>query len=155
MPAYTWTTGEVITAAKLQALENEAWNSLNILAVGTTTASQDNGFTTGSWVNIDPSVNFTPQTSSVLVAVIAGSASHSTTSTTSNLGVRVNNVDYTISGWNYGTVNAQTTASVAGAVPVTGLTPGTAYTAQTRLSTSGGVITLSTRLTLIVLGIGK
>lgn len=159
MPAYTWTTAETITAAKLNTLETEAWKYLNILAVASTTSEQST--TSNTYDNVSPSVSFTPQTTSVLVAVFAGGAYMGSSTARATLGVNVNSVDYDISHWVAGNDGTTAQATAAGAVLVTGLTAGNTYTAQTRLKNNGSSNSCAinrdggSRATIIVLGIGK
>lgn len=134
MPAYTWTTGETITAAKLQALENEAWRIANQIAYNSSTAATST--TSSSYVDGAASVTFTAKSTSVYIQAQGGGFGCLSSGTTAYayLAININGTDYPVS--HSATQAGQTVGSFCGGVVVTGLTAGTSYTAKLRLARS-------------------
>jgi hypothetical protein len=133
MPAYTWATGETITATKLNTLETEAWRAANLLAYDALTSSFNT--TSTSYVNITGlSVTFTTKSTSVLIGIFGPGILGSTLQRL-DLGVRINSVDYTLAYYKMGQIDEVN--MIGGIVQVTGLTANTSYTADARLRTSG------------------
>jgi hypothetical protein len=133
MPAYTWTTGETITAAKLQALEDEAWRVANLLASGSSTS--DTTTTSTSYVDAAASVTFTAKSSSVYAQISGGGAFAG--STLSRLGINLNGTDYDVSHMN-NSFSSTGPVPFCGGIVVTGLSPGTSYTAKLRIKSFHG-----------------
>ena len=138
MPAYTWATGETITAAKLNALETEAYRVANLIGYDEIVGST---FSTSSTSLVDItnlSVTFTAQSTSVIIFIHALCGSSATVGASAEaggaIGVRVNSVDYEIAGvnWVITSNNGYWGFPLAGFVKVTGLTANTSYTAQGR-----------------------
>lgn len=138
MPAYTWTTGETITAAKLQALEDEAWRVANLLASNTSTTETSTSSST--FVNAAASVTFTAKSSSVYAQISGGGTYAIGGGAVCRLGINLNGTDYTVSH-GIGPATGNVYPPFCGGIVVTGLTPGTSYTAtlRVRTSSSGGV----------------
>lgn len=137
MPAYTWATGETITAAKLNALETEAYRVANQIQYDDLTGSV---FTTSSTSLVDVTnwaVTFTPASTSVYVlmhCVIGSNQAGATTVAGGAVGVRVNSVDYEVffGNWISSTSANDWGIPGCGIVKITGLTAGVSYTAQAR-----------------------
>lgn len=127
MPAYTWTTGETITAAKLQALEDEAWRIANLLAVGSSTAISSHF--SASWANAAANVTFVSPGTSVYVQVSGGNI-YSIGGY--RVGVNLNGTDYAVCDA-YNPSSLSFGPPYAGGILVTGLTAGATYTATTRI----------------------
>jgi hypothetical protein len=139
MPAYTWATGETITAAKLNALETEAWRAANTIDHARVTAS----FSTNSTSYVDvtsATVTFTAKSTTALIIALLGNVSHSTSDGRAAVGININSTDYDIS-----VIDIDNTSSyyaACGSYLATGLTAGNNYTAKLRLKTSGGTVRL-------------
>jgi len=155
MPAYTWTTGETITAAKLQALEDEAWRVANLLASGSSTS--ETATLSTSYIDAAASVTFTAKSSSVYVQISGGGASPDTNQTIF-LGINLNGTDYTVSH-STGPASGYPHVPFCGGIVVTGLSPGTSYTAKLRIRVSGGTAYVNTvarsRQTITIWDISK
>jgi hypothetical protein len=136
MPAYTWSTGETITATLLNNLETEAWRVANAVSYDDSTAL----FTTTSAAYVDVtglSVSFTAKATTAVISV-NHNFYHSSSNQVSLFAVRVNSVDYLVASSNHYPGTGTTYASsVCGFVQVTGLTVGVSYTAQARVATTG------------------
>jgi len=135
MPAYTWTTAETITAAKLNALETEAWRIANDLAIGTSTGSESGNNAGGGYIDIGPTVSFTAKSTSVfgflLIDYVSASIQTSYETAEVNFAIRMNSVDNYIGTTRLIYLRSET-GSMANGVIITGLTAGTTYTAKTR-----------------------
>lgn len=130
MPAYTWATGETITATKLNALETEAYRVANQIAYGSSTSASST--TSTSYVDGGASVTFTAAASSVYIEVTGGGAQQNSSSRYGEIGININSTDYTVCHLTGGTDTGYD-VPFAGGVLVTGLTPNTSYTAKIRL----------------------
>lgn len=159
MPAYNWTTAETITAAKLNALETEAWRSVNLLATATTTGA-GGPITSTTFSDYGLDVTFTATTTSVLAFAMGGGMYIAGNSQTLTVAILLNGTDYAISH-----LKAQTSApshgTLSGCVVVSGLIVGTSYTAKLRVAVSNasyqGILNQdgSSRITIGILAIGK
>lgn len=140
MPAYTWATGETITAAKLNTLETEAWRSGNQIASGTVTT----GLFTSSTAYVDTgvSVTFTAKSSSVYVLFSPGSLGvNSTTDSYAILGININSTDYRVCHNSTLYTNASRGTGSSAGILISGLTPGVSYTAKGRIAISNATRT--------------
>jgi hypothetical protein len=139
MPAYTWTTGETITAAKLQALEDEAWRVANQLAA--TSSTSESSTSSSSYVDAAASVTFTAKSTSVYVQISGGGLYGTTGSNETNAfaAIQINGTDYAVTHNTGDYVDSAARAKVpfCGGVLVTGLTAGNSYTAKLRIRTGG------------------
>lgn len=160
MPAYTWTTGETITAAKLQALEDEAWRISNQIASSSSTTNSSTNST--SFVDAAASVTFTAKNSSVYIQISGGGIAAQLNGT-AIAGININGTDYEVCH-HFDADGANGRSPYCGGVLVSGLTPGVSYTAKTRLRTDNASYTAylnaylgvtSTRQTITVWDIGK
>lgn len=146
---YTWTTGETITAAKLNALETEAFTGIKKIYQNTST-SQSTTFST-TFVDGAASVTFTASGTSAYVFASSGSvyAQETTVAYSAIIAVNINSTDRVIASHGYVTVPGSGGLptegnTVAGGILVTGLTKGSSYTAKIRFrSTSGFVVHLN------------
>jgi hypothetical protein len=154
MPAYTWATGETITATKLNTLETEAWRVANQIASGTSTSESSTASTT--FVNLAASVTFTTKSTSVYIEICGGGFYITSASYTAFLGININSTDYTVSH-----SRDPEQAPFCGGILVTGLTANTSYTARIRGRVDNAAGTLyvnqagSSRQTITVWDISK
>jgi hypothetical protein len=134
MPAYTWATGETITATKLNTLETEAWRVANQIDLDNNATSFST--TSTSYVNVTGlSLTFTANSTNVEIGFFAVCIIQSTTAKMT-LAVRINSTDYDVGYLLSGVSSAAHT--VGGVVKVTGLTAGNSYTIDGRVKTSAG-----------------
>ena len=161
MPQYTWTTGEVITAAKLNALESEVWRAGNQMSVGSSTS--ESSTTSGVYVDAAASVTFTAVATSAFIAGFGGGfflGSGFTPPKTASIAVNIDGVDYDICHFT-SIANVDYNMTFAGGVLVTGLTAGNSYTAKLRIKSgfSGQTVKINadgaSRQTIVVFEIQK
>ena len=151
---YTWTTGETITAAKLQDLEDEAWRVANLLASGSSTSQSLTS--SASYVDAAASVTFTAKSSSVYAQISGGGAEAAAVFI--YLGINLNGTDYDVS---HGKLPAAGVITVpfCGGIVVTGLSPGTSYTAKLRIKASSSTVVVNasglSRQTITIWDISK
>ena len=132
MPAYTWTTGETITAAKLNDLETEAYRAANQIVSNSSTSQSSTSST--SYVDAAASVTFTAGSSSVLILAAAGGFGVDIAAVAANvfLAVQIDGTDYAVCHA-YSADTDITYNGASGSIVVTGLTPGASYTAKLRI----------------------
>lgn len=138
MPAYTWATGETITATKLNTLETEAWRIANQIADGSSTSTSTT--TSTSFVDAAASVTFTAKSTSVYIEVFGGNCYAGTANTSAVfIGININGSDYTVCHAN--TTNSNIRVPFSGGTLVTGLTAGNSYTAKIRIKSNSASYT--------------
>jgi hypothetical protein len=130
MPAYTWTTGETITAAKLNALETEAWRSVNAVHFGSSTS--ESSTSSATFVDGLATVTFTAASTEAYIQICTGPAKFTNSNNGVEAGFSIDGTDYDVVFGYFTTTVGIDQVTMSGGRLVTGLTAGNSYTATIR-----------------------